>query len=356
MLRHKLTRKIRLFRHDNKELLVAGGLFLLAFVTFNFIMVSIEKIDFLSSFYFSFVTATTVGYGDISPATPLGRWITVVYMLVSIGALGTAIGVVTTKVTESFTSKKRGLLNVKDRLDLIIIGYPNETKVKSIVQEFRHDPRFANAVVAIVTDNLNERPVWMAAEDVFFVNGLASKRETLEQANIKSAKRVLVLAENPTDEVSDEYSSSAVIMSERLNPSAYTVAEKVREDGYLFEIAECDLVVPVSRAGELVQELQDPGAIEFSECIFSNKSKGNQYNALLKKQSSWKELVLAFIDENCTAIGYKRPSDNQFSFTPHKETVIEQGSLIKYISEHQINDSDLVSRKCKMPGCSNHVK
>lgn len=356
MFRHKLRKRIRQFRHENKELIAAGLLFLLAFLIFNSIMVFVEKIDLLSSFYFSFVTATTVGYGDISPATPLGRWTTVAYMLVSIGALGTAIGVATTKATETFASKKRGLLIVKDRLDLIIIGYPSESKVKNIVQEFRLDPRFSDAVVAVVTDKLEERPTWMAAEDVFFVKGLASKREILEQANIKSAKRVLVLAEDPTKEVSDEYSSSAVIMSERLNPSAYTVAEKVREDGYLFEIAECDLVVSVSRAGELVQELQDPGAIEFSECIFSNKSKGNQYNAQLKNAATWKDIVLSFIEEDCTAIGYKNPEEKRFSFSPSKDTRVRQNALIKYIAQRPISDNDLVTRHCNIPGCTGDMK
>ncbi|MDH4318647.1 MAG: ion channel [Desulfobulbaceae bacterium] len=356
MFRHKFRKRIRQFRHENKELIATGLLFLFAFLIFNTIMVFIEKMDLLSSFYFSFVTATTVGYGDISPSTPLGRWTTVAYMLVSIGALGTAIGVATTKATKAFDSKKRGLLTVKDRLDLVIIGYPSESKVKDIVQEFRLDPRFSDAVVAVITDKLDERPTWMAAEDVFFVKGVASKREILEQANITSARRVLVLAEDPTSEISDEYSSSAVIMSERLNPSAYTIAEKVREDGYLFEIAECDLVVSVSRAGELVQELQDPGAIEFSECIFSNKSKGNQYNAQLRNATTWKDIALSFIEEDCIAIGYKNPEDKKFSFAPAKNTLVRQNALIKYIAQHPIRDHDLVEKHCTIPGCTGEMK
>ncbi len=327
-----LIRKLKKYRHENKELIIVMLLFVLAFIVFNLIIMYTEKLDLLSSFYFSFVTATTVGYGDISPSTLLGKWVTVGFMLISIGTLGTAIGIVTTKTTDFFAKKRKGMLTVKNALDLVIIGYPNEAKVKKIVTEFRNDSRHSTATIALITDKLKERASWMVSEDVFFVKGLASKKEILEQANISSAKRVLVLAEDPFEEVSDEYSSSAVIMSERLNPEAYTVAEKVREDKYLFEVAECDLVVSVSRAGELVQEMQDPGAIELAETIFSNSSEGNQYNLTIHEELSWKEIVVSVLEAGGTAVGFRRPREESFCFTPGKNDTVPTGSIIKYFA------------------------
>ncbi len=332
------TRKARTFRHENKELVAALILFMCVFVVFNCIMIVVEKLDPLSAFYFSFVTATTVGYGDISPKSAIGKIVSILYMLISIGALGTAIGVVTTKATDLFLKIKKGLVKVKDKIDLLIIGYPNETKVRQIVKEFRHDSRFSNATIVIVADNLDERPTWMAAEGVYFVKGLASKKEVLERANIITTERVLVLANDPFDEASDEFSSSAVIMSERLNPKAYTVAEKVREDGYLFEIAECDLVVSVSRAGELVQELQDPGAIEFSECVFSNTVEGNQYNYTMSKQAVWKDVVMDFLEKGGTVLGYRNPEVNIFCFTPTISDQVENEAIVKYIAIKPIEE------------------
>ena len=45
----------------------------------------VENLTWIDSLYFSVITLTTVGYGDISPTTMAGKVFTMLYVLVGIG-------------------------------------------------------------------------------------------------------------------------------------------------------------------------------------------------------------------------------------------------------------------------------
>ncbi len=55
--------------------------------------------DIPTSVYWAVVTLTTVGYGDISPATPLGRFLAVLVMLMGYGVIAVPTGIVTAELT-----------------------------------------------------------------------------------------------------------------------------------------------------------------------------------------------------------------------------------------------------------------
>ncbi len=47
----------------------------------------VENFSWVDSFYFTIVTLTTVGYGDLSPQTTAGKLFTMAYLLIGIGIL-----------------------------------------------------------------------------------------------------------------------------------------------------------------------------------------------------------------------------------------------------------------------------
>ena len=58
-----------------------------AVLTGTFFYHFVEEWRILDSFYFSAISLTTVGYGDLSPQTDLGKLFTVFYVLTGIGII-----------------------------------------------------------------------------------------------------------------------------------------------------------------------------------------------------------------------------------------------------------------------------
>lgn len=78
-----------------------------------------EGMDFDDGIWWAFVTATTVGYGDISPNTFFGRMIAMVLMLVGIGLIGSLTSTLTSffMTRQNRKSSEAVLDAVKKELD-----------------------------------------------------------------------------------------------------------------------------------------------------------------------------------------------------------------------------------------------
>jgi voltage-gated potassium channel len=64
-----------------------------------------EGWSMVDSFYFSVTTLTTVGLGDLTPTTTLGKLFTVFYIFTG---LSLVLGFIDTIAKETFTSRRRG--------------------------------------------------------------------------------------------------------------------------------------------------------------------------------------------------------------------------------------------------------
>lgn len=98
----RLTAFILRFAKKLKKFFKTNGLIYVMIFTTIIILISsfcisaLENIPFKDSIWWSFVTATTVGYGDISPATTSGRIIAIILMIIGIGTIGLLTGTIAT--------------------------------------------------------------------------------------------------------------------------------------------------------------------------------------------------------------------------------------------------------------------
>jgi len=78
-----------LFRQDEQKAVMFSVAFLLAVGMFFYH--GAEELSYLDALYFSVMTLTTVGYGDIHPVTPIGKIFTMGYVLLGIGVISALI-------------------------------------------------------------------------------------------------------------------------------------------------------------------------------------------------------------------------------------------------------------------------
>ena len=73
---------------SSRGILITAAWLLLAGTVIFMIIEDLSPID---GFYFSFITLATIGYGDIAPATELGKLVTVVYSIAGLGIMAALI-------------------------------------------------------------------------------------------------------------------------------------------------------------------------------------------------------------------------------------------------------------------------
>lgn len=96
--------KILFKQEEQKALVFSAGFIILIGTIFYF---SVEHMSLMNAFYFSIMTLTTVGYGDLYPITIFGKIFTIFYVLIGIGLITTLIANFNHAMVEHHKQKKR---------------------------------------------------------------------------------------------------------------------------------------------------------------------------------------------------------------------------------------------------------
>lgn len=80
----EIIEAVREVSETRKKLYFAVFLVVMVFMIGSYAYEAVEGWDLLTSIYFMSATMTTVGYGDVTPKTELGRMMTIVFIWVGI--------------------------------------------------------------------------------------------------------------------------------------------------------------------------------------------------------------------------------------------------------------------------------
>lgn len=157
------------------------------------------QIESLSdAFWYSMVTLTTVGYGDIVPNSEGGRIIGYILLFLSIGIYGILIGQFSSVISRINENNKLGMHGTTLQNHVVVIGWTHfgKTVIDQLIA--------AGRKVAIITknrDNIDLLHELYDKKNVFILYSDYENFDLLHKANIENCSSIFINLENDTDKL-----------------------------------------------------------------------------------------------------------------------------------------------------------
>jgi voltage-gated potassium channel len=317
---------------DYKKSLLYSSIWIgIIFVLHTTAMVYWEGHTIEDSLWLTVTTITTVGYGDVSINTHLGRAATVILMYIG------GIYVLANTVADFFyyrAAKYRQQLHGEWRWNMnhhiVIISHHDDHMpdlyYKRLITEFRQIPAYKNIDIQILTNHFPEGlPRTLQELGVVHSKRTANLPEDLEAVNISSAVIVIVLARRHHDSNSDGTTFDILHRIRDVNQTAFILSECVDDVNRdrLHEAGANTTIRPVHAYPEMiVSVLNAPGAEIIIENMFTHDGDKYQRFDVAIKGQQWSKVVYRLMEENIgIAIAYITHDDKVHCNPPAKEMI-----------------------------------
>ncbi|WP_280535576.1 NAD-binding protein [Halopenitus sp. POP-27] len=199
----------------------------------------------VDAFYYTVVTASTVGYGDVTPTSAIGRMFGLSVLVINVAAFAVALGVLLTPAIEAQFSKALGKMTQRqfDLLDghVLVLGYGDLTE--PILEELIE----RDIDYVVVTDD-ERHASRLADRDVAVLAADPSDVGPLETARIGDARAVVVATNDDAED------ALAILTARQLNPEVRIVAGATQRENVdkLRRAGADDVISPATLGGHLL--------------------------------------------------------------------------------------------------------
>jgi voltage-gated potassium channel len=254
-----------------KENLFKVSLAIVILMTIGSLLFSLfeQNMQMTDAVWWSIVTLTTVGYGDISPTSLGGKIVGVGIMMAGIGFLGFFTASVATVFVENRLLENKGMKATHMTHHFILCGW--NFRGSEILEELRADPKTRDIQLAIIAD-LNEKPI--DDPNLHFIKGEVDP-ENLKKANIAQAQTVIVLSDDRLDAYArDAKTILNTLTVKNICPRVYTCVELMDPKNLEHcKMAQADEIIVVGEISTnlLVQAALDHGMTRMISELVSNR-------------------------------------------------------------------------------------
>ncbi|MCA1557004.1 MAG: potassium channel protein [Acidobacteria bacterium] len=304
------------------------GLIAIAFVlacgTIGFHL--IEGWSWADSLYTATQTVTTVGYGDITPQTPAGRFFSVIFMIAGVGTVlyaltSTVQAVVQSEVVGAFGERRRFREINRVNNHFIICG-AGRIGSRIIRQLQRAKSPF------VVIEREQQKVADLIEQGEHVIVGDSTLEETLKEAGVERAR---ALASCLPDDADNLY---VVLLARDLNENLHIVARAVEEQAEpkLVRAGANRVVSPIIiGSSRMAEALMKPALADFMDSITAENLDLGFDEVELRPTSFYVGHKLKYTNirsELDVVIIAIRRRDGQMIFNPTGDTTLEAGDLL----------------------------
>jgi len=301
--------------------------------------------SFADALWYSIISITTIGYGDIS-AQSLGARLGTIFFVVLLGLA--TFTILLSMIVDTITSLAMkgqfgmGIAIAHDHC--LLVNFPSEIRVKRLIAELKSDPHLGGHEIVVVTNQVERLP--FEIDNVLFIHGSPLERETYERAGLGKAALALVLATREGDPASDAVVSSAVSVINAMRPDVRIVAECLDEKhDLLFDAVNCSAVVHGTKIMDhlLVQEVADPGVSMLVEVITSNIVGTTVFSTAVGEVPAglcYNTLAKALLDADINLMAANRDNQSRTSF---RDLPALRGDHVLYIAQTRLDWTELLA-------------
>ncbi|MEN4005859.1 MAG: NAD-binding protein [Methanobacteriaceae archaeon] len=281
----------------------------------------IEGQPWTVSLYWTFVTIGTVGYGDYSPETTLGKFFTISLIVLGIGSFAIAIESIVDFLLTRHQNRLLGLIKVEKSKHVVICGWTESTM--ECIKEI------GNKNEIFVIDEDEEVRQKALKNNVNFVHGDPTRIKDLEKANVKGAKAIIV------DMSSDSKNIHCILSIRKIDRNVRIISEAERyENIEQLELAGANQVIaPFVISGRLMYKSIDDRygyeAMFVEEVLAEHKSR--EMKEVMVTEDGYfagKTVLEADIHERTGVTLVGIGASGNLIIDPSREYVIKPGDVI----------------------------